>query len=260
MAKKKGFVSRNHYLQVILLCASITTSLAIGSWLVLSSIGKLVDPSHATAIAEHGVVPLSLVPAFTMTISILELVIGVSLIGSLAASPTSNGVTLFLCSVLLLVFALYALWLCFNPPPRPTSCGCGMWANDPAVWPVIATRNGTLATLCCLLATWKRPMDGDSGTAGGTTCPQRATGCCWLCSGCLCGASQDSDSQIHRLRAGSLKASGLWHTSCATCPLSTTRVQEGECSGSGMSKRRKSIAPGPNFMPTMERCKNLRTA
>lgn len=57
----------------------------------------------------------------------------------------ATGLVLMLGSGLFLVFAVYAGLLVAQPPPEPTSCGCGILAADNADWSGILTRSTLIA-------------------------------------------------------------------------------------------------------------------
>jgi len=50
------------------------------------------------------------------------------------------------CAAVFPLFALYALWLVFDPPPAPAPCGCLPGSAEVASWWPIVVRNGLVAS------------------------------------------------------------------------------------------------------------------
>ncbi len=87
--------------------------------------------------------------AETAAIALATAEVGVGVLGLvllMLKGPSVTALVLLLESGLFLVFAVYAALLVAQPPPEPTSCGCGLLAGATANWSGILTRSTLIAT------------------------------------------------------------------------------------------------------------------
>ena len=124
--------------------------------LLLSAALKLGDlDTFAATLDSHGRITMSGAESSTMprglaiAVVTVEVAVGVlSLLPGVALRRTRGTQALGALPLICLWLALgaYALWMHLDPPPAPTSCGCGVLAGDgPADWRLIALRNFAVA-------------------------------------------------------------------------------------------------------------------
>jgi hypothetical protein len=92
--------------------------------LVFSGTVKLSDLTEfREVVASHHVFASSAINVLAPLVAVLEVLAGIVCIWMLAVHKRASLAGLVLASTFLL-FAAYAAWLVFHPPPAPTSCGC----------------------------------------------------------------------------------------------------------------------------------------
>jgi methylamine utilization protein MauE len=139
---------------------------AVSLLFLYSGIEKCSDIGRFQAIiVSHGLLEGATADTAAVALAAAEVGIGVlglasiMMKGSMAVAPV-----LMIQAGLFLVFAVYAAMLVAEPPPKPTSCGCGVLSGATADWPSILTRSSVVAAglgAASLLAlrVWTRPTD-----------------------------------------------------------------------------------------------------
>ena len=140
----------------ILASVARATSLAIGLLFMVAGMIKLLEPDQFAAIvsSHERIERLALdelldAKSITYGFSATEVALGLfAILAGLVFRRTRRLELMSVASLKAFWLGLgaYALWMHLDPPPAPTSCGCGVLAGDgPADWRLIALRNFAVA-------------------------------------------------------------------------------------------------------------------
>lgn len=105
------------------------------------------------AVADHGLVPESLVASFALGFGIVELSLGAAAVILAAIGRTTA--SLWIGSGLFGVLCLYSAGVAMRPPGGPVPCGCGFGTTVDNWW-AMAMRNFVLCAALAALAVWGR--------------------------------------------------------------------------------------------------------
>ncbi|MCE7974094.1 MAG: hypothetical protein DYG92_07175 [Leptolyngbya sp. PLA1] len=150
--------------RVILLASSL--------WLSVAGLWKFVQPaSFMSALQSHSLLPPPTHGWLARAVPSLE--VSLAAFGLLAACLHARLRPALLChSALFAVFAAYALWAHFRPPPAPAPCGCGFWDAQAADWAFIAARNAIAGAVLATTAAFG--LGSQSRAGGGRANPRSA--------------------------------------------------------------------------------------
>lgn len=106
-----------------------------------------------SAVADHGLVPDSLVAPFALGFGIVELALGVAAVILAAIGRTTAA--LWICCGLFGFLCVYSLGVALRPPGGPVPCGCGFGTLVDNWWAMVI-RNFVLCAALAALAMWGR--------------------------------------------------------------------------------------------------------
>ncbi|MCL4221173.1 MAG: hypothetical protein KJZ65_07370 [Phycisphaerales bacterium] len=157
---------------VVLERGLVLIALAVSLISLYAGLEKWSDIEHFRAtIVSHRLLSGAAAEAAAVAMASVEVGVGVFGLGLiLMRGPGVTALVPVLDSALFAGFAAYAAGLVVQPPPEPTSCGCGMWSAPMADWADTLTRNAiTSAALGAgaMLAIWsKRRADRHADGSG----------------------------------------------------------------------------------------------
>jgi hypothetical protein len=120
---------------------------------IFAAATKLIDlPGFAATLSEHLRIPPDALRNAAFIIASAEALTGAFIL-ALTLTARRAAAALVIAAVFA-GFAAYALLLAADPPPRPTSCGCGFRtaAIKPGQWSGLAVENAVIAGLFALFA------------------------------------------------------------------------------------------------------------
>jgi hypothetical protein len=125
-------------------------ALAAAVYLILTGPAKFMShESFEFVLASHELLPKWLVPAFSILVPSIEVLLGATTAYVTLAHVFSPRMVLVALGCLALSFAVYTGILCIFPPPKPVPCGCGILSGHQPVsdWIPLTARNMCVATL-----------------------------------------------------------------------------------------------------------------
>lgn len=137
---------------------------------VFSAAMKVLDPSHfRDAVREQGVIPVAYVPLAAWAFTAVEGLCGLLALYAVLVdrrAPSAPWGARGL-AALFAIIAVYAAVLVVKPPPKPTSCGCGLSTLPVDSWLPILVRSVAGGVALLALSFLLRPQPGGTNEPAG---------------------------------------------------------------------------------------------
>lgn len=118
--------------------------------LLFAGVTKAQAPEEfRAAVVQHDLLGAGAAAATSLVVPWMEVALGVGGMIAAMCARMHRSAALSVGAVFL-AFSVYALFISFDPPETPVSCGCLGRAKPVESWFGIAAGNGAVATLLCL--------------------------------------------------------------------------------------------------------------